>query len=196
MADATGSYWGMMTEFGAVESKKGTPGMAITWSVTHRSDGEGNWAEMEPIRRTTCIWFSDESFDNGVKKLKAIGWNEDFENPAFDPEHEACTGTELVCRYQKDSNQFTEWVPALWDALFGGKGLNLTPAPVDVLRKLNARMKNKAGAPPPAGRPGPGPRPAAPAAARPAQPQPRPAGPQQAPAAEPQEEGGLPWENQ
>ena len=128
-----GKYKGTLQsiEFGV--NKNATPTMTTEWLL---DCGE---------TRTVYSYFSPKATDNSMKKMKALGFNGDFSNPALSVQE-----TELQCIHKPgDNGPREEWEFTNWG------GVQMDAAPPATIAQLNALWKrsNQAGAPPPVSAP-------------------------------------------
>ncbi len=158
MLSEEGTYFGNLVEASSVTiGDKNTPALSMTFEITHQADKE-DWAEIDPFMREVLLWLSDKAWEFSQKRLAAMQFNGNFQEPKFDPLMSS-KGTQLICSHEEYKGRLQEkWVLACWNRERG-------KAPVEELRKLSARWNMDASTTkPPAGKP------AAPPAAPPAGP--------------------------
>jgi len=115
-----------------------TPYMNVTIGITHIRDGD-RWADADQAQRHLNLYTSPKAWPYTEKKLLAMGFNGDFNNPQFSE-----TQVVVVCRVEiyKDKPQ------EKWD-LPGGE-YEAKPPAEDEIKKLNARWATNRLANPPA----------------------------------------------
>ena len=135
-----GTYYGTKPRGVVAKTKEGKPQLAVTFDVAHVAEN-GAWKPMgSAYERTVFMSFSDAAMPYTEDKLQKLGFNGDFDNPAFSVE-----GVSLECRHEQYNGRQTE----KWD-LSGG---TFTPEKADdeTIRHLNrlwkARQVGKAKAP-------------------------------------------------
>lgn len=107
----------------------GTPCLASEWHI-----------EEEDANRTVYTYLSKLSKKNSYKKLKAVGFNGDFENPEFE-----VTTTELNCvhseyeDYNGDTQENEKWDFASWGSP------SVEEADRKTIKKMNAEWKKEVG---------------------------------------------------
>ena len=136
MAAPEGIYLGSLIEAGTDENRNGTPLIYMTFEVIH-CQGEVEWEELEkPIQRDVMLYLTEASVDYTHERLRAIGFNGDFDNPQF--AEESVKNVKMVCRHLEGQGKiYEEWSLKIWD----GKRRRRKPS-ADVLRELNARWRN------------------------------------------------------
>lgn len=123
-------------------SKAGKPQVVVTIEVTHIANGE-NWAEIAPFQRRLFWSFSENAAEYTYKKLERVGFQGNFDTMTFS-EH----GVVVECRHETYENK----VGDKWE-LEGSGGGEIQPADQKTIMDLNARWKNRHGAPKPTGKP-------------------------------------------
>lgn len=123
-----------------VSQAKKTPQFALVFDVTHWWDGAA-WQALNPsVERTMYLAMSDGAWEYSERKLKTLGFDENFESPGFDPEV-MNQGVELLCAHENYEGKIQErWELANW-----GGSANLEPAPSDVVRMIAAKWKARNG---------------------------------------------------
>lgn len=150
--NAQGSYYGKPTQGVTGAASTGTPQMVVTFNVTHIANTDGEWESIAPFDVRTYNFLSDGAWPHSEKRLKAIGFNGNFDAPAFN-----CDGIALRCEHDTFNNKPKE----KWDIDIGGG--EVKKADDNTIRSLTAKWK---GAAKPSAAPKPPGKPAAPAAAR------------------------------
>lgn len=142
-----GLYHGTIKKGVTSKSSKGNPQMCITFDVTHAWVG-ADWDDIpKPFERTVFLSCTDAAWPYTEEKLDKLGFNGDFDNPAFTE-----TEADLECKIETYEGKTKD----KWD-LAGGGSFEPEPAPKDVTRQLGAKWKatRQPAAKPPAGRPKP-----------------------------------------
>lgn len=145
-----GSYYGQLIETGTdtLNNAKKTPFIYLTFRVTHFSQN-GSWVETEEFNRDVKFFLSNSAWPYTEKNLETLGFNGDFENPAFKAELYN-PGSELICSIREDGGKsYEEWELSV----VANKATKERKAPsTDILQKLNARWNtnNSAKSAPPA----------------------------------------------
>ena len=147
-----GTYSGSPTSGTTTTSKQNKPQIAVAFSITHIADGAGEWQDVQPFERKLYISLTDAAWPYSMDRLKAIGFNGDFDNPNFSPDSVA-----LRCFHEEYEGKPKE----KWDIITAGA--EATKADSNTIRTLSAKWKQAAK---PAGAPKPPGKPAAPPAAK------------------------------
>ena len=144
-----GTYIGTITSAVLGVSKKNNPELVLQIAV-----------QSEPPARRTIRWYFTEACEKYTQdKLKALGFNGDFDQPMFN-DAAAVTGVEWNCTHEDYQGEMKErWELASWGGAAAEK------APADVIRKMTALWKSKNGASKPVTAPAPRTTPKAPPAA-------------------------------
>ena len=154
---APGNYGGPIERIGTGESKNGTPYLFIEVNVSFTASG-GEWVAVGMAeKRTAYLYLSDNAFENTEKKLMALGFNGDFNNPMLSPDAHAFV--ELECKHETYEGVLRE----KWN--IPGGAFEHSPITGDSVRNLNAKWRAKHAPPKAAPRPVAPPKKAAPAAA-------------------------------
>lgn len=148
--NAEGTYYGTPKLGTTGAASTGTPQMVVDFNVTHIADGGDGWTEIQPITARVYLFLSTGAWEYSEKKLKAMNFNGDFDNPGFQ-----CEGIALVCKHEVHNSKTKE----KWD-IGGGE---VKKADDNTIRSLTAKWK---GAAKPSAAPKPPGKPAAPAAAK------------------------------
>lgn len=133
---APGRYLGSLKSASMTQSEGGTPQMEIVFQI-------------EDLVRKVFLYFSEKAAPYSLPKLQSLGFNGDFENPAFT----TTTDIELSCRhelYGGKNEKYKGMTMERWDLAPRGK-----PAAPESLKQLGAQFRAVTGTPPPkpAGRP-------------------------------------------
>ena len=129
-----GLYLGNFNNMGLDTSSKGTPCLDIVFDINHILDETGDdWAAIEePFQRHVKVYLSDASWEMSKKRLTALQYNGDFDNP--DITHEP---VQLTCKHEEYQGKLTE----KWDlAEFATRERQAPNA--DEIRKLKARWNS------------------------------------------------------
>lgn len=134
MLTEEGTYFGNLVEAKSVTiGDKKTSALSITFEITHQADGD-QWADIDPFMREVLVWLSDKAWDFSQRRLAAMQFNGNFQDPQFDPVMTE-KGTQLICSHGKYQGRDQEnWVLACWNE----KRERGEPS-VDEMRKLAAR---------------------------------------------------------
>lgn len=143
-----GVYLGTPQGIRVENTSTGTPRAVITMDVTHQPNADGtDWDDIEPVRdRFVYLYLSDAAFEYSRPKLEAVGFNNDFTDPAIGNQP-----VTVSLRYEEYRGRPRE----RWDIDLGS---SVTPVEDTTLRRLNAKWQagSKPQTPPPARRtPGP-----------------------------------------
>lgn len=145
-----GDYLGSIAEAVATFSKqKRTPCLLVTFNVHYRSgydtDNTLAWLPLSaPVRAYVYIWLSDNAKASSKQKLEALGFDGNFDNPAFSH------GDEVQLRM--DHEEYDGKVREKWELSNWGDGPEKLPA--DQTRQLSTWWKATSTPPAkPAGRP-------------------------------------------
>lgn len=151
-----GTYCGTFVKGVVTESSKGTPSLAMTFSITHIAEG-GDWVELaDPLERTVFLYMSDNAWKYSKEKLEKLGFNGDFDNPQIKNEM-----VNLELKYEN----YNGADKARWEIAGGGGSFEATEAAPDVKMRLKTLwMAEHRTAAKPSGKPAAPPRKAKPSA--------------------------------
>lgn len=140
-----GSYYGRPTQGVTGTASTGTPQMVLTFNVTHIANAEGEWDSITPFDARSYVFLSDGAWPHSEKRLKAIGFDGNFDSPKFN-----CDGIALRCEHDNYNGKPKE----KWDIDTGGG--EVKKADDNVIRTLAAKWRSAAkpsSAPKPPGKP-------------------------------------------
>lgn len=143
-----GVYFGKPVEFGTAETDKGTPYFFIEVEVAHMAQGEG-WAPVQPTqKRTIYMYLTDKSIEWTQNDLATLGFNGDFQTPAFSGS--TMEGVQVECVHEMfDGKTRDKWS-------LRGKSREKKAPSDDTIRRLNGMWKaSEHGRPTPAASPAP-----------------------------------------
>jgi len=124
--------------------KNKTQAIAMTFTVTCRAESNG-WQQLgADSKATVLLYLTEKAWEFSTAKLKALGFNGDFDNPKFD-ESTISTGVTLQCRHEDYEGKITE----KWELASG----IAAKAESNTISKLNARWNQLATPTKPTGRP-------------------------------------------
>lgn len=129
-----GTYYGVPTAGVTGAAGTGTPQMVVTMNITHVANERGEWTPMEnAIDRKVYIFLSDSAWDYSKPKLEALGFNGDFDNPAF-----TCEGVSMRCDHETYQGKTRE----KWEIDTGGG--EVKKADTNTIRTLQAKWRSSA----------------------------------------------------
>jgi hypothetical protein len=107
-----GQYYGKLIDIGTdqLNTENRTPFVYVSWEVTHRAV-DGKWQRIAPAHRESR-WFTTEKAEPyTMDRLARLGFNGDFDKPAFTAEPNPQTdGVELSCRQTyRDNKAYEQW---------------------------------------------------------------------------------------
>lgn len=140
-----GTYSGTPTSGVTTTSKNNKPQICVTMNITHVANDSGEWSEMTPFDRKLYISLTDAAWPYSMDRLKAIGFDGNFDSPGFGPD-----AVSLRCEHEEYEGKPKE----KWDIITAGA--EVTKADTNTVRTLSAKWKSAAkpaAAPKPAGRP-------------------------------------------
>ena len=148
MTAEVGDYLAQVTKAELTESKANkTPQWTLTLYVFMRAVN-GAWQPIaEPFNRTANLSLHENAVKYTIKKLTALGFNGDVENPDFSDDAKV-TGVVWKCGRDKKTGQYEEWDLADW-----GGGPSFEPAPASVKQQFAALWKSQSAPSKPAGKP-------------------------------------------
>ena len=125
-----GTYRGYLKEAVTSEGKDASLRMEVMFAIRHVSHDDA-WQEIAEAERTIYLYLSEKARPYTDAKLKALGFNGDFESPIFDARTRE-EGIDLVCRHEQyDGNTGERWELKNWKS-------KAKPAATDKLKRLNA----------------------------------------------------------
>lgn len=108
---APGRYHGQILGIGFAETAKGTPYVFVEVMVTSiHAPEDGQWYEIEQEKRDINFYASEKAMEMTREKLAKLGFNNDFNNPAF-AEKYYTEGVYLTCKHRTSDQgrTFEEW---------------------------------------------------------------------------------------
>jgi len=140
-----GNYLGYIDIAITTESGKNkSQAIAVTFTVTCRAES-GDWKQLgADSKATVFLYLTEKAWEFSTAKLKALGFNGDFDNPSFD-ETTISTGVALECRHEEYDGKIRD----KWE-IAGG---SVAKAQSNTISKLNARWNQLATPTKPTGRP-------------------------------------------
>ena len=144
-----GEYNGYLQSGITSLTKDGNEKMVITFKAQYRKNDTGEWEEIVPFDARLELSFSDKAWEWTEKKLLALGFNNNFDDPDFSDDSKT-NGVRLKNKHEEYEGKMRE----KWElASFGG------PAKADEskIKKLQQRWNAKVGKP--AGKPAAPPKP-------------------------------------
>lgn len=146
-----GAYCGPIVEAGLRElpNEKRTVVFYITVELAYE-ESNGQWVPLDPAYGSPCLrdveWFcSEKAWPHTVKRLERLGFNGDFKQPRFSPEHEE--SLVVQCRHETRDDRTYERFDTEPPAA------EKSPPGEDVYRLLSARWGNNQAPARPAGPP-------------------------------------------
>lgn len=146
-----GSYLGRLIDSGlGAIGQNSTPAMVLTFELTHVAAG-GDWQPIEATRRDVQFYLTERAREFAFADLRKLGFNGDFENPAFS-DQDLVNGLELTVINEIYNNKAQDKVSI---AKLSQKR-ERSPVAADVKRTLAAQWKTsgsataRPAAPPPA----------------------------------------------
>lgn len=103
-----GTYFGKLVEAGLTEiGDRKSPAIFLAFDVTHYAVG-GDWRPIDPVTRDVVMYLTEKAEPHTMRKLMALGFNGDFNAPAFAPR--LSEGVQLMCEHRpRDGKTYEEW---------------------------------------------------------------------------------------
>lgn len=140
-----GTYFGTLVAAGTdtLNNEKKTPYFYLTFQIEQQIDEDGNCMQIEPVSRDVMLYLTDAAVDYTLKKLKALGFNGNFETPTFNTEL-----TEIGCKLYCTHNPSGDKTYENWSLENGGNSeKERKPLSRDITRKFEAKYKSFAEVP-------------------------------------------------
>mgnify|MGYP001602614175 FL=1 len=113
-----GSYFAVLIRWGRGESQiSHSPQVWLEWEITHQATANGEWTEIQPVKRTMFWSLAGGAVPFTLERLDKMGFNGCFDdNMTFDNKY-TTEGCEIVCKHEADKREAYKHAPPRekWD---------------------------------------------------------------------------------